>query len=206
MNAVMSNQELRSLAARFIHLRTLMPTRAWPHIGQDVFLVEEDGPAGSLLFACRTEQSMSNPMGIVHGGVTASLVDTCMGVACTAQSGGLPTPTVTMTVNYARPVPLDREIPSATHRKTITAPIMPIKAICNFFIILIPPHSAAATRRASGRPPTRQPFFGQAWIPRLHKPVCFILNTSTSIIWAQAPTRNTSQVISHRCVVMLMAK
>lgn len=53
---------------------------------------------------------MSNPMGIVHGGVTASLVDTCMGVACTAQSGGLPTPTVTMTVNYARPVPLDREI------------------------------------------------------------------------------------------------
>lgn len=110
MNAVMSNQELRRLAARFIHLRTLMPTRAWPHIGQDVFLVEEDGPAGSLLFACHTDQSMSNPMGIVHGGITAALVDTCMGVTCAAQSGGMPTPTITMTVNYARPVPLDAEL------------------------------------------------------------------------------------------------
>ena len=111
MNAVMSNQELRRLAARFIHLRTLMSTRAWPHIGQDVFLVEEeDGPAGSLLFACRTEQSMSNPMGIVHGGVTASLVDSCMGVTCGAHVGCTFTPTITMTVNYARPVPLDADI------------------------------------------------------------------------------------------------
>ena len=109
MNAVMSNQELRRLAARFIHLRTLMPTRAWPHIGQDVFLVEEDGPAGSLLFACRTEQSMSNPMGIVHGGVTAALVDSCMGITCGIQCG-LITPTISMTINYARPVPLDASI------------------------------------------------------------------------------------------------
>lgn len=93
-----------------IQQRAQSPARAWPQIGRDVLLLEEDGPGGCLLFSCRTDQSMSNPMGIVHGGVTASLVDTCMGVACTAQSGGLPTPTVTMTVNYARPVPLDREI------------------------------------------------------------------------------------------------
>ena len=59
-------------------------------------MVAGAGPAGSLLFSCRTDNSMSNPLGIVHGGVTASLVDTCMGVTCTAQCGGAPTPTVTM--------------------------------------------------------------------------------------------------------------
>ncbi|MDE6261525.1 MAG: hypothetical protein K2M42_11845, partial [Oscillospiraceae bacterium] len=32
------------------------------------------------------------------------------GVTCTAQCGGVPTPTITMTVNYARPVPLDADI------------------------------------------------------------------------------------------------
>ncbi len=53
---------------------------------------------------------MSNPLGIVHGGVTASLLDTCMGVTCSAQCGRAATPTVTMTVNYARPVPLDAEL------------------------------------------------------------------------------------------------
>ena len=63
-----------------IQQRAQSPARAWPQVGRDVLLLEEDAPGGCLLFAC------------------------------TAQSGGLPTPTVTMTVNYARPVPLDREI------------------------------------------------------------------------------------------------
>ncbi len=106
-----SNEELRRNAAEFIHLRTKSPARAWPRFGRDITLAaEEGGPAGTLLFSCRTDESMSNPMGIVHGGITASLVDTCMGVPCAAQCGGAPTPTITMTVNYARPVPLDANI------------------------------------------------------------------------------------------------
>lgn len=108
---ILSHEELYRLAEHFIRRRMESPARAWPMFGRDVALVEEpDGPAGSLLFSCRTDSSMSNPMGIVHGGVTASLVDTCMGVTCTAQSGGAPTPTITMTVNYARPVPLNADI------------------------------------------------------------------------------------------------
>ena len=110
MTEIMPHDELYRRAARFITQRIRSPARAWPRFGEDIDLVEEDGPAGSLLFSCRTDGSMSNPMGIVHGGITASLVDTCMGVTCTAQSGGVPTPTVTMTVNYARPVPLDADI------------------------------------------------------------------------------------------------
>lgn len=110
MTETASNEELRRNAAKFINLRTRSPARAWPRFGRDITLVEEDGPAGTLLFACHTDDSMSNPMSIVHGGVTASLVDSCMGIVCAAQSGGLPTPTITMTVNYARPVPLNADI------------------------------------------------------------------------------------------------
>ncbi len=53
---------------------------------------------------------MSNPLGIVHGGITAALLDTCMGVTCSAQCGRAATPTVTLTVNYVRPVPLDAQL------------------------------------------------------------------------------------------------
>lgn len=115
MTGIMPNDELRRRAAEFIAQRIQSPAQAWPRFGEDISLLEEEGPAGTLLFACHTDASMSNPLGIVHGGVTASLVDTCMGVTCTAQSGGAPTPTVTMTVNYARPVPLDADVLVRTH-------------------------------------------------------------------------------------------
>ena len=110
MTGPMEYRTLYQNAERFIRIRALSGARAWPRFGQDIALVDKDGAPGSLLFSCRTDQSMSNPMGIVHGGVTASLVDTCMGITCAAQCGEAPTPTITMTVNYARPVPLDADI------------------------------------------------------------------------------------------------
>lgn len=110
MTSIITYAELYRRAQEFIALRTQSPARAWPRFGQDLTLVEEEGAAGSLLFSCHTDTSMSNPLGTVHGGVTASLVDTCMGVTCAAQCGGIATPTITMTVNYARPVPLDADI------------------------------------------------------------------------------------------------
>lgn len=110
MTQTMTQAELYIRAAQFIAQRAQSPARAWPRIGQDIALAEEDGPAGSLLFSCHTDESMSNPLGTVHGGITAALVDTCMGVTCTAQCGGTPTPTITMTINYARPVPLNTDV------------------------------------------------------------------------------------------------
>lgn len=110
MGELTPNRELRQCAAQSIARRLQSPAQAWPRFGRDVTLVDEDGPDGSLLFACRTTPAMSNPLGIVHGGVTASLVDACMGVTCSAQCGRAATPTVTMTVNYIRPVPLDADI------------------------------------------------------------------------------------------------
>ena len=110
MADTISQNELRRNAMEFIRLRAGIPIQAWPRFGRDVILAEEDGPAGSLLFSCRTDASMCNPLGIVHGGVTAALVDTCMGITCAAQCGSTGTPTITMTVNYARPVPLDAQL------------------------------------------------------------------------------------------------
>lgn len=110
MTELMPNQELRRCAGESIALRLRSDAQAWPRFGRDVTLVDEDGPDGSLLFACRTDPSMSNPLGMVHGGVTASLLDTCMGVTCAAQCGRAATPTVTMTINYVRPVPLEAQL------------------------------------------------------------------------------------------------
>ena len=110
MCELMPNRDLRQCARQSIALRLQSPAQAWPRFGRDPTLVDEDGPDGSLLFACHTDPSMSNPLGIVHGGITASLLDTCMGVTCSAQCGRAATPTVTMTVNYVRPVPRDAEL------------------------------------------------------------------------------------------------
>lgn len=121
MTQTMTQAELHRNAAQFIKRRELSPARAWPRFGKDIALAEEDGPAGTLLYACHTDESMANPMGIVHGGVTASLVDSCMGVTCAAQSGGAPTPTITMTVNYARPVPLNEDIRVRVHTVRVGA-------------------------------------------------------------------------------------
>ena len=110
MTQNITQTELRRNAEKFIAARADSPARAWPRFGEDVALLDEDGPAGFLSFSCHTDASMSNPLGVVHGGITATLVDTCMGITCAAQCGGTPTPTITMTVNYARPVPLDADI------------------------------------------------------------------------------------------------
>ena len=53
---------------------------------------------------------MGNPMGILHGGITASLLDMTMGLLCRYCSGGYMTPTVSMSVNYLRSGPLDKRL------------------------------------------------------------------------------------------------
>ena len=122
MTNLTSHEELQRNAAKFIGLRMQSPAQAWPLFGRDVDLVAEDGgPAGSLLFSCHTDESMVNPLGVVHGGVTASLVDTCMGITCSAQCERMATPTISMTVNYARPVPPNSEIRVRTYTTRVGA-------------------------------------------------------------------------------------
>ncbi len=53
---------------------------------------------------------MANPMNILHGGVTASVLDMTMGLLCRYCSGGSMTPTVSMDVQYLRSGPLDKTL------------------------------------------------------------------------------------------------
>ena len=53
---------------------------------------------------------MGNPMGILHGGVTASVLDMTMGLLCRYFSGGHMTPTISMGVQYLRSGSLDKKL------------------------------------------------------------------------------------------------
>ena len=114
MTELMTCEELFQQAAAFMAQCGASGVRAWHNPVQDLSLVPCGGPDGTLTFACRTTPEMANIIGIVHGGVTASLVDTCMGIVCGCQAGCV-TPTISMTVNYAQPVPLDAVIHVRTH-------------------------------------------------------------------------------------------
>ena len=68
-----------------------------------------DGPGRSIVLRFRTYSWMANPMGVTHGGMVSAILDASMGTLCTTFAGVL-TPTITMTTNYCRPVPLETEI------------------------------------------------------------------------------------------------
>ena len=102
-------EELRRRVQSFLKRRAEKTPGGMPDPSADLTLLDCDGPAGSLVLGYRTRPWMANIWGVVHGGVAANLVDTCMGITCAAQCGVI-TPTISMTVNYARPVPLDAEV------------------------------------------------------------------------------------------------
>jgi len=61
---------------------------------------------GTLTLAYRGADWMSNPVGVMHGGVIASVLDVTMGVQAYLLGGQVMPPTMTMQVSYLRPVPL----------------------------------------------------------------------------------------------------
>lgn len=63
-----------------------------------------------VVLAVETQPWMANPNNIVHGGVTASLLDLTMGLLARYCSGGGMTPTVSMEVSYLLPAPLGQTL------------------------------------------------------------------------------------------------
>lgn len=61
-----------------------------------------DYEKNTLVLSMNTVDWMTNPGGILHGGVTASILDMAMGLLCRYVSGGYMTPTIDMTVSYLR--------------------------------------------------------------------------------------------------------
>lgn len=105
----LTTEELRRRALAFLDKRARETPSGMPDPSADLTLIDCDGPSGSLVLGYETKPWMANIWGVVHGGVVAALVDSCMGITCAAQCG-LITPTVSMTVNYARPVPLNASL------------------------------------------------------------------------------------------------
>lgn len=64
----------------------------------------------TLLLAMETQDWMTNPSRMVHGGVTASVLDFAMGLLARYGTTGLMTPTISMDVSYLRPMPLGKTI------------------------------------------------------------------------------------------------
>ena len=76
-----------------------MPFNA--HLGLRVAAVHRDG----VTLECALREEMRNAMGVLHGGVTATLADAAVGVALLRHFGGQrQATTVALKVNYFRPV------------------------------------------------------------------------------------------------------
>ncbi|MBR1660510.1 MAG: PaaI family thioesterase [Oscillospiraceae bacterium] len=70
-----------------------------------------DLDARTILVRFRTDTLMANPMGTVHGGVIAGMADTAAGMLSKALIGDwIAGPTVSLSVNYLRPVPLGASV------------------------------------------------------------------------------------------------
>mgnify|MGYP002625190769 CR=1 FL=1 len=66
--------------------------------------------AQQLVLRMEARPWMTNPGGILHGGIIASALDFAMGLLCRYCSGGAMTPTVSMEVGYLRPAPVEGAI------------------------------------------------------------------------------------------------
>ncbi len=64
----------------------------------------------TLVIRMETVHWMSNPSNMLHGGVTASILDMVMGLLSRYVSGGYMTPTIDMSVSYLRPGPVGTNV------------------------------------------------------------------------------------------------
>ena len=68
-----------------------------------------NGPNRTAIFRYHTYPWMSNLNRVVHGGIVATILDVSMATLNIAFYGAV-TPTISMTINYARAVPLDKDV------------------------------------------------------------------------------------------------
>ena len=69
-----------------------------------------DYEKSAIVLAVEPKPWMRNPIDILHGGISATLLDMTMGMLCRYCSGGYMTPTIDLNVSYLRPGPMDRRL------------------------------------------------------------------------------------------------
>ncbi len=74
--------------------------------GVDIEIVEVDYEAGTTTLRFEVTDARANQFGAVQGGVVATMLDGCIGIAGAVRSGGvLAMPLAVINVSYIRPVP-----------------------------------------------------------------------------------------------------
>lgn len=109
MRKELTTEQLADILHSFLDLRCGGIDPSQPNLRFCPSVESCDGPGRSITLRFRTYGWMANPMGVTHGGMITSILDASMGTLCTTYTGEL-TPTISMTTNYCRPVPLDAEI------------------------------------------------------------------------------------------------
>jgi uncharacterized protein (TIGR00369 family) len=86
------------------------PTNNRAGIDQLIGLRFDEVAYGRTVMSLTTRPDMANPMGTVHGGITATLLDTVMGCAVhTTLGAGVSFTTLEIKVNYVRAARTDRQ-------------------------------------------------------------------------------------------------
>ncbi len=81
--------------------REIPPPPILSALGMEIESVED----GSVAFSMRAEEWMCNPAGVVHGGMTATLLDTVLTLAIMSKlPAGSSAQTIDMNVHYVRPI------------------------------------------------------------------------------------------------------
>lgn len=85
------------------------------HFDMDVLEVG----SGTVTFRCRPDESHYNPIGMVHGGLVCTLLDSALGCAThTTLPAGIGYTSIEIKVNYLRPVTVDSGPLTCTGRVT----------------------------------------------------------------------------------------
>ena len=109
MRIDLTTEEMTAVAEKFLNARCEGIDPSQPNLRFCPSLEACDGSTRTIIYRFHTYGWMSNPMGVTHGGMISAILDASMGVLCTVFYGVM-TPTITMTTNYCRPVPLDADI------------------------------------------------------------------------------------------------
>jgi uncharacterized protein (TIGR00369 family) len=70
-------------------------------LGIQIHREHKDG----VTISCDIRPELLNASGVVHGGVTASIADSAVGIATVRHYKGRPVATVELKINYFRPIP-----------------------------------------------------------------------------------------------------
>ena len=104
-----TTEELSQAIQWMIHFRNEQVNPTVFNLDFPTTLEECDGPNRTAVFRYHTYPWMSNLNQVVHGGMTAALLDVSM-ATLNISLYGVVTPTLNMTVNYTRAVPLNQDI------------------------------------------------------------------------------------------------